>query len=155
MNKKGWYQFFCPVVRGSWPGGSGRRTPLLQLLNEALMEFVIVPRFLMLMVIMLIGGCSATPSSSSLSPDHPASPDAPESPYSPSPTALAEDRTTPTQSPEYQHKMQHQEAEAIYACPMHADIVQNAPGKCPKCGMSLVKRQSSSGLSTNGGGQHE
>jgi Cu2+-exporting ATPase len=25
-----------------------------------------------------------------------------------------------------------------YVCPMHPDIVQQGPGKCPKCGMDLV-----------------
>jgi hypothetical protein len=26
----------------------------------------------------------------------------------------------------------------IYICPMHRDIRQSTPGKCPKCGMDLV-----------------
>src|SRR2546425_6725468 len=25
-----------------------------------------------------------------------------------------------------------------YTCPMHPDVVMNHPGKCPKCGMTLV-----------------
>lgn len=25
-----------------------------------------------------------------------------------------------------------------YTCPMHREIVQDAPGSCPKCGMALV-----------------
>jgi hypothetical protein len=25
-----------------------------------------------------------------------------------------------------------------YTCPMHPEVVQNKPGKCPKCGMNLV-----------------
>ncbi len=28
--------------------------------------------------------------------------------------------------------------EAVYTCPMHPEIRQNKPGKCPKCGMELV-----------------
>lgn len=28
-----------------------------------------------------------------------------------------------------------------YRCPMHADVVSNAPGDCPKCGMNLVAEQ--------------
>ena len=24
-----------------------------------------------------------------------------------------------------------------YTCPMHAEVVQTRPGKCPKCGMKL------------------
>jgi Cu(I)/Ag(I) efflux system membrane fusion protein len=26
-----------------------------------------------------------------------------------------------------------------YTCPMHPDYISNKPGKCPKCGMDLVK----------------
>lgn len=33
---------------------------------------------------------------------------------------------------EYQHQRQK------YTCPMHPEIVQDKPGNCPKCGMSLV-----------------
>ena len=25
-----------------------------------------------------------------------------------------------------------------YTCPMHPDVIQNEPGKCPVCGMELV-----------------
>src|SRR5262245_19672804 len=31
-------------------------------------------------------------------------------------------------------------AEVVYTCPMHPEIVSDAPGKCPKCGMALVPR---------------
>jgi hypothetical protein len=31
---------------------------------------------------------------------------------------------------------------ALYTCPMHPDVIQNKPGKCPKCGMDLVKKES-------------
>jgi hypothetical protein len=27
-----------------------------------------------------------------------------------------------------------------YVCPMHADVVSSEPGRCPRCGMALVKR---------------
>ena len=32
-----------------------------------------------------------------------------------------------------------------YTCPMseHADVVMDKPGKCPKCGMNLVEKKSS------------
>jgi hypothetical protein len=33
------------------------------------------------------------------------------------------------------------EEAAVYACPMHPEITSNAPGKCPKCGMTLVERR--------------
>jgi hypothetical protein len=28
-----------------------------------------------------------------------------------------------------------------YTCPMHPEVVKNKPGKCPKCGMQLVKKE--------------
>jgi RND family efflux transporter MFP subunit len=34
---------------------------------------------------------------------------------------------------------------ATYTCPMHPEVVQNGPGKCPKCGMDLVPRKKESG----------
>ena len=30
---------------------------------------------------------------------------------------------------------------ATYTCTMHPEIVQSQPGKCPKCGMSLVQKK--------------
>jgi Cu(I)/Ag(I) efflux system membrane fusion protein len=35
--------------------------------------------------------------------------------------------------------------EAVYTCPMHPSVVQDHPGDCPICGMSLVPRRQSSG----------
>jgi len=29
-----------------------------------------------------------------------------------------------------------------YTCSMHPEVVMNKPGKCPKCGMALVKSKS-------------
>ena len=29
------------------------------------------------------------------------------------------------------------DAGQIYVCPMHTDVRQPSPGKCPKCGMAL------------------
>ena len=30
-------------------------------------------------------------------------------------------------------------AHAKYTCTMHPEVVRDKPGKCPKCGMNLVK----------------
>jgi hypothetical protein len=38
------------------------------------------------------------------------------------------------------HGMAEEAAEA-YVCPMHPEVTSAAPGKCPKCGMDLVKRR--------------
>ena len=29
----------------------------------------------------------------------------------------------------------------MYTCPMHPEVVQDTPGKCPKCGMTLVTKK--------------
>ncbi len=31
-------------------------------------------------------------------------------------------------------------AKVQYTCTMHPEVVMNKPGKCPKCGMALVKK---------------
>lgn len=49
-----------------------------------------------------------------------------------------------------------------YACPMHHDMIDTRPGKCPKCGMALVafdldnmkRNNSSSQPSSSGQGGH-
>ena len=32
-------------------------------------------------------------------------------------------------------------ASSLYTCPMHADVTSDKPGKCPKCGMALEKKE--------------
>ena len=34
-----------------------------------------------------------------------------------------------------------EEAAEVYVCPMHPEVTSSTPGKCPKCGMDLVKRR--------------
>lgn len=32
-------------------------------------------------------------------------------------------------------------AKVQYTCTMHPDVLSDKPGKCPKCGMTLVKKE--------------
>lgn len=41
---------------------------------------------------------------------------------------------------------QEQLVERSYFCPMHPDVRQHDPGKCPRCGMSLVPEGTRFGL---------
>src|SRR5215210_7357710 len=36
---------------------------------------------------------------------------------------------------------QHEAQQEIYTCPMHPQIMENKPGKCPICEMNLVKKE--------------
>ncbi|MEK9148466.1 MAG: heavy metal-binding domain-containing protein [Candidatus Desantisbacteria bacterium] len=40
------------------------------------------------------------------------------------------------------------QAEAVYTCPMHHEVVSDKPGKCPKCGMNLELKKKE-GVSLN------
>src|SRR5688500_14621755 len=43
----------------------------------------------------------------------------------------------------------HSTATSQFTCPMHPEIVQDTPGKCPKCGMDLIPRESKSAAEPN------
>ena len=39
---------------------------------------------------------------------------------------------------------------AKYTCPMHHQVVRSRPGKCPKCGMNLVRVKKKTNIKTMG-----
>jgi len=41
---------------------------------------------------------------------------------------------------------QEQVAGQVYLCPMHRDVRQQGPGKCPKCGMALLPQGTRFGM---------
>lgn len=41
---------------------------------------------------------------------------------------------------------QRQNGGQVYLCPMHSDVRQPSPGKCPKCGMDLLPEGTRFGL---------
>ncbi|HEN47511.1 MAG TPA: hypothetical protein ENI75_04030, partial [Mizugakiibacter sp.] len=37
------------------------------------------------------------------------------------------------------------EGSSLYTCPMHPEVIQDTPGSCPQCGMTLVARETQAG----------
>lgn len=54
--------------------------------------------------------------------------------FAASTVAMAQD--TAQKASGHQHKMGKTQK---YTCSMHPEVVMDKPGKCPKCGMALVK----------------
>lgn len=76
--------------------------------------------------------------------DHPANAKAETAPAPPRDDILA---SAPATKPADTHPTSHAHDHAApmadtYTCPMHPQVVKNAPGKCPICGMNLVKKES-------------
>ena len=162
-----------------------RTPHMMRRANEPSKESVMVPRLLVLTGVLLTVGCTAPPLAPTLSTDHPASVDAIEARYAPPQSVLVEDRAGLSPGPASQpaspgagHEhhgaaappattsgagtsslgqttTRPQVVTATYTCPMHADVVSDAPGKCPKCGMDLVKKPSTGGLTPHEGERHE
>lgn len=83
--------------------------------------------------------------STSLEPgrDHPANAEAKTAPLVAHNAILA---SAPAREPTTATHTAHAHDQAApmagsYSCPMHPEIVKDAPGKCPICGMSLVKKE--------------
>jgi hypothetical protein len=83
----------------------------------------------------------------------PAYPDAPEAKPLPISTALAPETASPDDAGAAQNHSGHQHGQAEdtrsspdatapdYTCPMHPEVSQPGPGRCPKCGMALEPRK--------------
>lgn len=55
-------------------------------------------------------------------------------------TAVAAKVNGSSRQSENQQKKE-EAAKSVYSCPMHPEVVRDAPGKCPKCGMNLEKKE--------------
>ena len=80
-------------------------------------------------------------------------------PHSPGDAADPTARTAPWQSPPSPYGSSTTAAAAassapagtVYVCPMHADVVRDAPGVCPKCGMTLMPHAPAAAPASHGG----
>jgi Cu2+-exporting ATPase len=50
--------------------------------------------------------------------------------------------------------MEHQPEQENYTCPMHPEIMQDKPGNCPKCGMTLVVAKAGKNVDSDSQHQH-
>lgn len=80
--------------------------------------------------LLLISGCLSSENRRSVRVDHPANTQAQEAPCTPAPNLLA----NPVSST-LANKPAQREGE-VYTCPMHPEVREPAPGRCPKCGMT-------------------
>ncbi|MEP7119987.1 MAG: heavy metal-binding domain-containing protein [Byssovorax sp.] len=64
----------------------------------------------------------------------PSNPAAPEAPLAPPPAMFGPAASSPSAAP------MSPPGTVVYVCPMHSQIVRDAPGVCPICGMTLVPR---------------
>ena len=110
-----------------------------------------IRRFAAPLIGFLLSGCATTTPAPRLSPVDPADAKAPEAAI-PIPSTLlqlpARQPTTPSPPSEPMTHEHHKEAPPgdkapvadVYSCPMHPQIRKDKPGKCPICGMTLVKQ---------------
>ncbi len=108
-----------------------------------------------LIVLLSLGACVSTTLDTGL--DHPANPKAKTLALGYSQALLATPSAGAVASPSAAHTMQMQApavppsgssgqankppAAEVWTCPMHPEISRPGPGKCPICGMNLVKRE--------------
>lgn len=51
-------------------------------------------------------------------------------------------------------KAKSKKVEVQYTCGMHPDVISNTPGRCPKCGMGLIEKDTSKRIQLKGN-QHQ
>ena len=90
-----------------------------------------IMKSLTLVLAVILSGCASV---APITTDHPANPEAEESPVAPAVPMLITEPPAGTVG-------QPAETPGVYVCPMHPEVVQDQPGTCPKCGMSLMKKK--------------
>jgi hypothetical protein len=111
------------------------------------------PSLIILVAAALLGSCAVEPVQLSRGADDPANANAPAAvgpSYHPnlvattktfSPAAGAEDMSSIDHAAPAPKSGSAHSAKSYYTCVMHPEIHSDQPGKCPKCGMTLVKKE--------------
>jgi hypothetical protein len=88
-----------------------------------------------------LDGCAGDPMPPGQSPGDPANPAAPEAPTNASASVAQTSTTGPANEGATDARAERPDAGVVYTCPMHPEVQSNAPGRCPKCGMTLVVKK--------------
>jgi hypothetical protein len=91
----------------------------------------------------LIAGCATDPKPRPTALD-PANPLAPESPSLVVASLIEGNGVRPSETSgegEGEGGKAGKQSGATYTCPMHPEVISDAPGRCPKCGMKLVPKE--------------
>lgn len=57
----------------------------------------------------------------------------------------SKDKTDQVETESADTTSMEQTANVMYTCSMHPEVMMNEPGKCPKCGMELEKKEMTDG----------
>lgn len=106
----------------------------LDLIASSKTERLKSPIVMIVTAMVLLVSCVSDPPRAPVAMD-PSNPNAPESP----PASMTWLAGSPTNTASEEVPMS--DAGAVYTCPMHPEVIRSAPGRCPKCGMTLVLRK--------------